>query len=119
MQTINQTLTAKVTPLGHWSLWCNDVVGSLDRLRITPKRKIPVDYTPSVYTSDNGWLWECEHVDVTTETVDFVDEYREAITGELQPITYDIIESCNNCHAYKSVWHDEWTEVEWNDNGML
>lgn len=112
MQTINQTLTAKVTPLGHWSLWCNDVVGRLDRLRITPKRKIPVTFEATEYTLDaKRGEWECEHADVTIETVDYVDEYREALTGERQPVHYDVIESCNDCYAYKSVLHDEWTKV--------
>jgi len=50
MKTIAQTLKSTDTPLGWWGLWINDSLNGLDKLRITPKKRIEVYFEPSTYT---------------------------------------------------------------------
>jgi hypothetical protein len=52
----------------------------------------------------------CEHIHTTPSVLEHVDEYKEAATGEPQPVTRETIDSCDDCPAYYSRSRGEWID---------
>lgn len=70
---------------------------------------ITVQYTPSewLYNMKTGEV-ECEHLNTTPDEIEHYDHYQEAVTGIPQPLSYELIENCDQCTAYYSTWDEEW-----------
>ena len=87
MKTINQTLTARHSPLGRWTLWTNSVIGQLDQLRVYPRQRVGVYYEPVEYVSTDGHVWQCQHVQSSPQTVIVL------------PDDSEVVEICDACDA--------------------
>ena len=109
MKAINQTLSAKDMLLGNWYLWANDVQASLGKLTIIAPTKIPVKCHTSEYQSTDGQIWECQHLNTEEDSVEYCDEYMDAVTGIPQPVYYSSITVCTDCNAQQT------HEGDWNE----
>jgi hypothetical protein len=94
MRTINETLNPSASLLGHWYMWMNDVQGQLDRINISRKRPISVEFTPSEFTSTNGHTWDCQHLSTSLEYVGYGSDESEILTV------------CDTCSA--QLINEEW-----------
>lgn len=95
MKTINQTLPRAGNNLQHWLQWSNSVMTRLDRL-MTTGRRIDVNVIHTEYTTDNGHMWECQHI----------NQWREYVT-----VGYDgseLLTVCDDCDA--QLIGEEWID---------
>lgn len=110
MKTIDQTLPAASLGTPWW--WYGVrmyTVGNIDRMRRGRTDKhLSVDYKPSVYKTDTGQDWTCQHASTHLEKIERFDEYREAVTGILQPVRYDVAKVCDDCPAIWNNYLEEW-----------
>ena len=110
MTTINDILKqSDFAVLGHWNMWANDVQNRLAKLVIR-KTHIPVEYIPVEYQTTNGHAWQCQHASITPEEVEHWDSYREVASGIPQPVTYQLVDVCDECNAWsipgQGVWYE-------------
>jgi len=104
MRTINEVLPVSPPELSTqwWYTLRMSVNSSLDKMmRLHTPKQIPIEYTPVVYWSAsfvNGSLrWECAHASQTVELEESYDEYREAVTGQVQPLNLREVSTCDSC----------------------
>ena len=73
--------------------------------------KIKVTFIPSVFHSDDGREWHCDHASNHKDVMEHYDMWREAVTGVPQPMRYEYIKVCDECPAWMSEdtgeWHNE------------
>jgi hypothetical protein len=94
---ISDMLTVNTTPLGWWTMWCNDTVARLEKLKLRASRHITIKHEPTSYHLERDG-WYCDHVSTSEVQVEVTDEYLETVTGEPQPTHYYSETVCDNCH---------------------
>lgn len=97
MSTINETLTINTTPLGWWSMWCNDTVARLERLKVREPRHLTIRHEPTSYHLERDG-WYCDHIATSEVEFEECDYEREVVTGIPQPVHYYRETVCDNCH---------------------
>ena len=108
MRTINPTLPQPQNFLQQFSMAMNDDMRRLEQLRVISPAKIPVEYEPVEYASDDGNYWECQHASTSDEVAEDIDYRREAETGVTQGAYYQRYRECNECGAQYSFELEEW-----------
>jgi hypothetical protein len=67
-----------------------------------------INYEPVEYISDNGHVWHCQHAQMSAEVEEQFDQYREHVSGEVQPMHLEYVEVCDECgHVERLEKYDE------------
>lgn len=73
-------------------------------------KSLTINYHPTLYTLGFDWTFDCQHASTSPEMVERIDEYMEAVTGIMQPIYYEHIETCDDCNAWRYDGEEEWRD---------
>ena len=66
-----------------------------------------IKYIPTEYRSDDGQIWECQHVKRTAEVEEFYDEYKANVTGEPQLGHFEYVEVCDECGDVERIYNEQ------------
>ena len=77
-------------------------------------QQITVKYMPVEYTGRRvvgGTVpLACEHISTSVDTVEYYDNYKDAVTGKPQPLIIETVDVCDDCGAWYSRIAKEWND---------